>query len=301
MGDAPRRGPTEGAAPSTSKYVDDSPRGRLHQKMQQESGLARASTPAIDTSRLPPSPLFTLFMGNLAFDVTESDVRSFFGAGVKSVKLIMDQGTGRPKGFGYVEFVSLGDLQRAVQLSGQALKGRAVRLDISEGKAGAAPSAAGEWRKGEVVGIKTAPAQSVPSGDWRASARAPQAAPEGAKPAQGDWRARSSNQQQSPAGNTLKFDHKQRSPRKQSFAVPLDIHKREEPRVQSTTTAAPSERPALKLQPRSKPKEESQAKEGLAEEYLKSNKPNPFGAANPKAIQDPTLKHQQAPVDQTPQ
>lgn len=298
MGDVPRTASTA-TTTSTSKYVDDSPRGRLHQKMQQEAGLARASTTSIDTSRLPQSPPFTLFMGNLTFDVTESDVRSFFGAGVKSVKLIADQGTGRPKGFGYVEFMSAGDLQRAAQLNGQSLKGRAVRLDISEGKFGSVPSAAGEWRKGEIVCSKASPAQSTASSDWRASAKTPLAAPEVAKPTQSDWRTRSSNQQQSPASSTLKFDHKQRSPRKQSFAVPLDIHKREERKVQSATTT-PSERPVLKLQPRSTPKDEGHAKEGLAEEYLKSNKPNPFGAANPKTIEDPTLK-QQAPVDQISQ
>lgn len=295
MGDASRGA----AAPPTSKYVDDSPRGRLHQKMQQESALARGSTPSssIDMSRLPRSPPFTLFMGNLPFDVTEADVHSFFSTGVKSVKLIMDQGTGRPKGFGYVEFASLGDLQKAIQLNGQNLKGRAVRLDISEGKFGTAPSATGEWRKGEVVGAKASPT----SRDWRASTKAQQATPETAKPTQMDWRARPSNQQPSATNNTLRFDHRQRSPRKQSFAVPHDIHKREESKPQSviTTTTIPAERPVLKLEPRSKPKDESQAKEGLAKEYLTSSKPNPFGAANPRAIKDPTLK--QAPVDQTPQ
>jgi translation initiation factor 4B len=267
--------------------------------MQQEAILARPFSASKDMSRLPSSPPFILFMGNLSFDATEADVRAFFGAGVKSVKLITEQGTGRPKGFGYIEFVSVGDLQRALQLNGQNMKGRALKLDISEGRQHAPPpSATGEWRKGEVVGAKPVSTHPATLGDWRASAMSSQAPPATAKPAQMDWRARPMGQQAPPA-SSLRFEHpRQRSPRKQSFAIPLDIHKKEEAKGEDVD--ASSGRPALNLQPRSKPSDESQVKEGLATEYLTSNKPNPFGAANPKAIKDPTLS-KQAYVDRPPQ
>ena len=56
-----------------------------------------------DNQTSPPSS--TLFVGNLSFDVLEDTVWSFFNDfGVKSVRLPTDRDTGRPKGFGYVEF-----------------------------------------------------------------------------------------------------------------------------------------------------------------------------------------------------
>ncbi|KAJ7211921.1 hypothetical protein B0H12DRAFT_1061736, partial [Mycena haematopus] len=81
-------------------------------------------------------PSATLFVGNLSFGVDEDAVWSFFnecGGGVKSVRLPTDRDTGRPKGFGYVEFEDIEGAKKAyAAANGQEIEGRAIRLDYSQ-------------------------------------------------------------------------------------------------------------------------------------------------------------------------
>ena len=80
----------------------------------------------------PPSS--TLFVGNLSFGVTEDTVWSFFNDyGVKSVRLPTDRETGRPKGFGYVEFEDIDGAKKAFEAAnGSEIEGRSIRLDYSQ-------------------------------------------------------------------------------------------------------------------------------------------------------------------------
>ncbi|KAJ7477042.1 hypothetical protein B0H11DRAFT_2426684 [Mycena galericulata] len=84
----------------------------------------------------PSEPSATLFVGNLSFGVDEDAVWSFFnecGGGVKSVRLPTDRDTGRPKGFGYVEFEDIEGAKKAYEAAnGQEIEGRAIRLDYSQ-------------------------------------------------------------------------------------------------------------------------------------------------------------------------
>ena len=75
-----------------------------------------------------------MFVGNLSFQTTESDVRSAFEqyGTVESVAIITDRDTGRSKGFGFVE-MSEEDANKAIAgLSGSQLNGRA--LTVNEAK-----------------------------------------------------------------------------------------------------------------------------------------------------------------------
>ena len=56
-----------------------------------------------------------MFVGNLSFQTTESDVRSAFEqyGTVESVAIITDRDTGRSKGFGFVE-MSEEDANKAI-------------------------------------------------------------------------------------------------------------------------------------------------------------------------------------------
>ncbi|TFK64699.1 RNA-binding domain-containing protein [Pluteus cervinus] len=85
----------------------------------------------------PPSS--TLFIGNLSFSVDEDAVwNTFTDYGVKSVRLPTDRDTGRPKGFGYVEFESVDGAKKAFEeLAGSEIDGRAIRLDFSQPRDGA--------------------------------------------------------------------------------------------------------------------------------------------------------------------
>jgi cold-inducible RNA-binding protein len=72
-----------------------------------------------------------LYVGNLGFDVTTSELREEFEAvgACDSVAVITDRDTGQSRGFGFVEMTSNGDAQKAIQeLNGREIKGRAIRV-----------------------------------------------------------------------------------------------------------------------------------------------------------------------------
>ena len=56
-----------------------------------------------------------LFVGNLSFQATEEDLRELFAqaGNVETVRIITDQFTGRPRGFGFVEMATKEEAQKA--------------------------------------------------------------------------------------------------------------------------------------------------------------------------------------------
>ena len=76
-----------------------------------------------------------MFVKNLPFRATEDSIWGLFGDDVKNVRLPTDRETGRVKGFGYVEFNSVGSLEAAVGKCWE-LEGRELTVD----KAGNKPS-----------------------------------------------------------------------------------------------------------------------------------------------------------------
>ena len=78
-----------------------------------------------------------MYIGNLAHDVTEDDLRnafSEFGA-VSSVKIIIDKFSGRSKGFGFVEMPSNSEADQAIKaLNGKAFNGRSIKVNQAEAK-----------------------------------------------------------------------------------------------------------------------------------------------------------------------
>ena len=81
-----------------------------------------------------------LYVGNLAFDATEADLREAFeGAGhpVQEVKLVLDRETGRPRGFAFVEMLTDQSAQDAIQaLNGREVQGRAVTINEARERTG---------------------------------------------------------------------------------------------------------------------------------------------------------------------
>ena len=80
-----------------------------------------------------------LYVGNLPFSVTESDLRSLFqphGA-IESVNVIMDRETGRPRGFAFVEMQEASDAANAIRaLDGTDMGGRSLRVNEAQDKRG---------------------------------------------------------------------------------------------------------------------------------------------------------------------
>lgn len=74
-----------------------------------------------------------LYVGNLPFDVDESQLRTLFvgsGRTVTEVKVVTDRDTGRPRGFAFVEMGSQSDAEAAVrELNGTQMGGRSLTVN----------------------------------------------------------------------------------------------------------------------------------------------------------------------------
>jgi len=87
-----------------------------------------------------------IFVGNLAFTVTEQDVRALFApyGVVDRITLITDRETGRPRGFGFVEMADDQAAQAAMTaLNGQELAGRALNVNEARQREERRPSGGG--------------------------------------------------------------------------------------------------------------------------------------------------------------
>ncbi len=76
-----------------------------------------------------------LYVGNLSYDTTSSDLNTMFAAHgtVSSAEIIQDRETGRSKGFGFVQMGTDEEAQAAISaLSGKEQDGRA--LTVNEAK-----------------------------------------------------------------------------------------------------------------------------------------------------------------------
>jgi cold-inducible RNA-binding protein len=76
-----------------------------------------------------------LYVGNLSFGTTDSDLRTMFEefGSVESAQVIMDRETGRSKGFGFVEMGGQQEAEAAIKaMNGKDMDGRA--LTVNEAK-----------------------------------------------------------------------------------------------------------------------------------------------------------------------
>ena len=77
-----------------------------------------------------------IYVGNLPFSATESQVKDLFGqhGNVQSVALINDRETGRPRGFGFVEIEDSGLAPALKALDGYEMDGRALKVNEAQDK-----------------------------------------------------------------------------------------------------------------------------------------------------------------------
>ncbi|KAK4790339.1 hypothetical protein SAY86_017643 [Trapa natans] len=97
------------------------------------------------TPKTPITPLLgdskTVFMGNLPFSVEKADIEGFFGeiGEVVDVRIAVDH-DGRSKGFGHVDFSTAEAAKKAVELNGDYLNNRPVKIDLARERSFSAPS-----------------------------------------------------------------------------------------------------------------------------------------------------------------
>ena len=86
-----------------------------------------------------------LYVGNLPFSVTSDDLQDLFSqyGEVRSVNLITDRDTGRPRGFGFVE---MENTQAAIDaLNGHELQGRAINVNVARERQSGGGGHRGRW------------------------------------------------------------------------------------------------------------------------------------------------------------
>ena len=79
-----------------------------------------------------------LYVGNLSFSVTESDLREMFApfGAVETASLVTDRDTGRSRGFGFVEMTNDAEAAAAITgLNGKESGGRTLTVNEARPKA----------------------------------------------------------------------------------------------------------------------------------------------------------------------
>lgn len=73
-----------------------------------------------------------LYIGNLSYSTTDDSLRDAFSkaGSVQSAAVLTDKMTGRSRGFGFVEFASDEEGQKAIEMfDGQDLDGRNIKVN----------------------------------------------------------------------------------------------------------------------------------------------------------------------------
>ena len=77
-----------------------------------------------------------MYVANLGFQVTDEELKSLFDkfGEVTSAKVIMDKGTGRSRGFGFVEMADKAGEEAMKELDGRQIDGRAISVTKAKPK-----------------------------------------------------------------------------------------------------------------------------------------------------------------------
>jgi nucleolin len=84
----------------------------------------------------PNPPSKTLFIGNLAFEMSDADLNKLFRdiRNVIDVRVAIDRRTGQPRGFAHADFVDVDSAMNGLKvLQDKEIYGRRLRVDYSSG------------------------------------------------------------------------------------------------------------------------------------------------------------------------
>lgn len=92
-----------------------------------------------------------IYVGNLAYSVTQEELQEAFGSfgRVSSVKIIIDRETGNPRGFAFVEMPDNAEAQKALEgMNGYQLQGRALSVNEARPRTPGGPGGGGGFGGG---------------------------------------------------------------------------------------------------------------------------------------------------------
>lgn len=91
-----------------------------------------------------------LFVGSLPWSVTSDQLKELFSqyGEITEAVVISDRNTGRSKGFGFVTFANEEDAQKALEMNGKDVEGRAIIVNTARPREERRPGGGGGYRSG---------------------------------------------------------------------------------------------------------------------------------------------------------
>ncbi|KAI9480817.1 MAG: hypothetical protein EXX96DRAFT_617784 [Benjaminiella poitrasii] len=156
----------EMAVPQADEIVEESPAVKEESKPESKSeskptkDLKRKAEPISVPSEGSEKPekrarrdananRYIVFVGNLPYTTTKEDLENHFeSAGeIKSIRLLTDKATGKPKGFAFMEFGNSKDLNKALAFHHTFFKKRQINVELTAGGGGSKSDARKEKLK----------------------------------------------------------------------------------------------------------------------------------------------------------
>ena len=112
------------------------------QKRKDAPASYATETPAKKAKSTSDSQSTSIFVGNLSWNIDQDWLASIFESvgGVVGARIITDRDSGRPKGFGYVDFETPEQAQKALELKDTEVDGRRINVDLAQSRpAGESP------------------------------------------------------------------------------------------------------------------------------------------------------------------
>ncbi len=75
-----------------------------------------------------------IYVGNIAFNVTENEIRTTFSeyGPISDIKMVTDRETGVSRGFGFITFENQFDAESSLKLDNTDLSGRKIRVSMAK-------------------------------------------------------------------------------------------------------------------------------------------------------------------------
>jgi RNA recognition motif-containing protein len=110
-----------------------------------------------------------LYVGNLAYSVTEADLREAFAeaGNVADVKVVLDRESGRPRGFAFVEMSTDDEAAKAMStLNGRDIQGRTISVSEARERTGGGGGGGGGGGRGHGGGGRGFGGRERSGGRW---------------------------------------------------------------------------------------------------------------------------------------